>query len=304
MEQERFPLAHFVLCFFITIGEGYDLFIYGSVLPAISAEWGLSASSAGLIGSSGMLGIAIGSIGFGRLADRLDRKKTLLICIMLLSGFTVACGFAKFLKAVKRFPLEWRPSRVRLMDVGKRRNHFLFWIACFMTMILIFGLATWLPELMLRSGKSLYSSLGFPIFLNVGSIAGTILFVFLARRGMEARRLLIVLYFIGAISICAFAGPFPLAILHLVVMVTGACTYGVQNIVNAYVSGYYPEEVRSTGLGLCLGWGRIGAVAGSALWGILLEFELPVQMTFLIFSFPAILGGLAFSAIGERSERR
>ena len=51
----------------------------------------------------------------------------------------------------------------------------------------------------------------------------------------------------------------------LLVAITGACTIGAQNIMNAYVSQYHPPFLRSTALGIASGVGRIGAILDQQL---------------------------------------
>ncbi|MDR1322466.1 MAG: hypothetical protein LBK56_13775 [Gracilibacteraceae bacterium] len=52
MGLTRFHKILFLLCFLVTTGEGYNIFLYGAVLPLLAAEWGLSAAAAGMVGSS------------------------------------------------------------------------------------------------------------------------------------------------------------------------------------------------------------------------------------------------------------
>lgn len=62
----------------IWILEAFDIGIIAPVLFILKGEWQLSPSQTGLIGSAGTLGIVIGLLPAGRLADRFGRKTTLL----------------------------------------------------------------------------------------------------------------------------------------------------------------------------------------------------------------------------------
>ncbi|MDH4566496.1 aromatic acid/H+ symport family MFS transporter [Pseudomonas sp. BN414] len=81
-------------CALIIIFDGYDLVIYGVVLPALMQTWGLSALQAGLLGSCALVGMMFGALFFGPLSDRVGRRKTIMTCVVLFSGFTVVNGFA------------------------------------------------------------------------------------------------------------------------------------------------------------------------------------------------------------------
>ena len=58
----------------------------------------------------------------------------------------------------------------------------LFWVIAFLGLLLIYGINTWLPEIMRKSGYSLGSALSFLLVLNVGAIAGALLAGALADR--------------------------------------------------------------------------------------------------------------------------
>jgi len=82
------------LCALLLIFDGYDLFIYGVVLPVIMQEWGLTPLQAGALGSYALFGMMFGALIFGTLADSIGRKKGIAICFLLFSTATVLNGFA------------------------------------------------------------------------------------------------------------------------------------------------------------------------------------------------------------------
>ena len=81
-------------CTLIIIFDGYDLVIYGVVLPILMKQWQLSPQIAGLLGSSALFGMMFGAMGFGMLSDRIGRKKVILVCLTLFSVTTAINGFA------------------------------------------------------------------------------------------------------------------------------------------------------------------------------------------------------------------
>ncbi|MGY2258562.1 MFS transporter [Pseudomonas sp. SDO55104_S430] len=80
-------------CFLLLIFDGYDLFIYGAVLPVLMQQWGLSPLEAGALGSYALFGMMLGAVGFGTLADQIGRKKGIAVCCLLFSCATLANGF-------------------------------------------------------------------------------------------------------------------------------------------------------------------------------------------------------------------
>lgn len=97
IDNARFTNFHWMvmsLCALLLIFDGYDLFIYGVVLPVLMKEWGLTPLQAGALGSYALFGMMFGALAFGSLADKIGRKKGIAICFVLFSGSTVLNGFA------------------------------------------------------------------------------------------------------------------------------------------------------------------------------------------------------------------
>ena len=97
IDDARFNRFHWLvmgLCALLLIFDGYDLFIYGVVLPVIMEEWGLTPLEAGALGSYALFGMMFGALVFGTLADHIGRKKGIIICFLLFSVATVLNGFA------------------------------------------------------------------------------------------------------------------------------------------------------------------------------------------------------------------
>ena len=76
--------------------EGYDLGVYGSVLPLLTADRGLgmTTAAAGLVGSAVFCGMLVGGLTVGRLAARLTQLRVLRWGILVFSGAMLAAGLA------------------------------------------------------------------------------------------------------------------------------------------------------------------------------------------------------------------
>jgi MFS family permease len=81
--------------------------LYSIVLATLMREFGMTKSTAGLLNSLTLVASAIGSFGFGLLADRVGRRRMLSASIWTYSLFTFACGFSTSITmlAVFRFLL-------------------------------------------------------------------------------------------------------------------------------------------------------------------------------------------------------
>lgn len=84
------------LCFTAVVLDGYDLIIYGAVVPSLLSypEWHLSAEQAGAYGSYALIGMLIGAVSSGLITDVLGRRKLMLICTTWFSIGTALCALA------------------------------------------------------------------------------------------------------------------------------------------------------------------------------------------------------------------
>jgi MFS family permease len=74
--------------------DAFDVMLYSIVLATLMREFGMTKSTAGLLNSLTLIASAIGSFGFGILADRVGRRRMLSASIWTYSLFTFACGFS------------------------------------------------------------------------------------------------------------------------------------------------------------------------------------------------------------------
>jgi len=80
IDNARFTPFHWMVmawCGLLLIFDGYDLFIYGVVLPVIMKEWGLTPLQAGALGSYALFGMMFGALAFGSLATASGARRAL-----------------------------------------------------------------------------------------------------------------------------------------------------------------------------------------------------------------------------------
>lgn len=79
--------------------DGYDLVVYGTVLPTLMADPGqigqLSAGQAGTLGSYALVGVLVGALSAGAVSDRIGRRKVVLVSITWFSLGMAATAFAQ-----------------------------------------------------------------------------------------------------------------------------------------------------------------------------------------------------------------
>jgi MFS transporter, PHS family, inorganic phosphate transporter len=74
--------------------DAYDLFIIGVVLAILKPLWHLSALEISLLGSTSLIAAAVGSLLFGRLADRVGRHAIFSYTLVVLALGAIASAFS------------------------------------------------------------------------------------------------------------------------------------------------------------------------------------------------------------------
>ncbi|MEV0398484.1 MFS transporter [Actinoallomurus sp. NPDC050550] len=171
-------------------------------------------------------------------------------------------------------------------------------VAC--SFVLIFGMNTWLPQLMQAAHYPLGSSLTFLALLNLGATVGGLAIAILADRA-GSKGLIIACFVVAAGAIVGLSIKSSSAILYATVMIGGAGALGVQGLINVYIARTYPVYARASAVGVTLGIGRIGAIAGPTLGGWILAADFAPRWNFVLFAMPALLGAILTLAIGSKN---
>lgn len=133
---EALPVGRFHYKLLLVTGLGWlfdsmDTGLIAFILPVLAKEWSLAPGQMGLIGSIGLIGMALGAVVSGTIADRIGRKKVFTITVLLYSiasafcalswnyqsllvfRFLVGFGLGGELPVAATLVSEYAPSRVR-----------------------------------------------------------------------------------------------------------------------------------------------------------------------------------------------
>src|SRR5215471_144737 len=417
----RFQISVAVLCSAIAFMDGFDAQSMGYVAPALIASLHVTRIALGPLISIGLVGMMIGALTFGVLADRLGRKPVLVTCILmfgalslitatarsldtlrifrLLTGFglggampntialtseyvpkrlratavmTMFCGFSigaaagGFIAAalISRFgwqavfvvggsipllisiiAIAFLPESIRflLLKGGHQKKveqylarisprmriydeisageepavqkfavrelfaesragiTLLLWVMFFMTLLNLYFLQNWLPTVMSDAGIKVETAIMITTLFQIAGVVGTILLGRLMdRHNKSAFKILAAAYFGAAVSIFLIGeAGVSLAMLMCTVAAAGFCVVGGQTASNALAADFYPTSIRSTGIGWCLGIGRIGGIIGPITAGVLLSFGGGPRRVFWVAAIPALIGTVAAFAVGR-----
>ena len=80
--------------------DGFDGQMIGYAIPMIMKEWGVTRATFSIAVASGLVGMAIGSLSAGVLADKFGRKPVLVASVFLFGSSTMLIGFAPDVSAI------------------------------------------------------------------------------------------------------------------------------------------------------------------------------------------------------------
>ena len=172
----------------------------------------------------------------------------------------------------------------------------LFGAASFCGLLLVYGLNTWLPQIMRQAGYPLGSALTFLLVLNLGAIVGTVAASVFADR-FGPKPVTAAAFLLATACLVVLSQRVDTWLLLVAVAVAGLGSVGTQILVNGYVAVHYPTPVRATALGWALGVGRAGAIVGPLFGGWVLASGIGFEWNFYGFAVPALAGALLIALV-------
>ena len=146
----------------------------------------------------------------------------------------------------------------------------LLWIASFFTLLILYLLLNWLPQLMVGKGFNREQAMVIQMAFNGGSMVGGIVLGRLMDRGRRAL-ILFATYLGMAIALYALgAAPAVVVAAGAIAGAVGFFVVGGQFVLYGLYPGFYATPIRGTGAGAATAVGRVGAIAGPLLAGMLL----------------------------------
>lgn len=171
----------------------------------------------------------------------------------------------------------------------------LLWAASFCGLLLVYGVSTWLPQLMRASGYGLTSSVSFLLVINAGGILGMLVAGRTADR-FGPVRVSAIWFVLTAGGALLLREQMPVGLTYAVVFITGVWLFSAQVMVYAASNATYPVAERAAGLGWVTGVGRAGAIVGPWMGGAVLANG-TAGWGFTTFAAAGLLGALAIALV-------
>ncbi|MDR8763664.1 4-hydroxybenzoate transporter PcaK [Burkholderia multivorans] len=108
IDSQRFSGFHWtilVLCFLVVALDGFDTGAMGFIAPSLVQDWKISRDTLGPVLSAALVGLGVGALMAGPIADRIGRKAVLIGSVFFFGVWSVAAARATSMEALTVFRL-------------------------------------------------------------------------------------------------------------------------------------------------------------------------------------------------------
>jgi AAHS family 4-hydroxybenzoate transporter-like MFS transporter len=184
-----------------------------------------------------------------------------------------------------------------------RRVSLTIWVTAFLTLFAIFGLVSWIPNVMIERGESFGSSFSYGALMQATSFVGGLTLAMLADRGFAATpRLLGAWWIIGGVAVGTLVFVNSHAFNFVVVAVAGFCVIGAQHVLNNFTANSYETGFRASGVGMELGVGRVGGILGPYVIGLLQQVTGGPDAVFWAIGGAAVIAALVIGSLSMQGK--
>ena len=181
-------------------------------------------------------------------------------------------------------------SPLALLAPAYARNTVVIWVCAFLILFDIYGLAGWLPTVMAARGEGFATSFGYGALIQIMSLIGAFACGAIADRRGSRKRPLMIWWLTGGVAVLLLALVNGHLTNFVLIAAAGFFVIGGQFILNNFTAVAYPTALRATGVGMELGIGRIGAILGPTIGGVL-----DANAFFGAMAIASLLSGLAIT---------
>jgi AAHS family 4-hydroxybenzoate transporter-like MFS transporter len=176
-------------------------------------------------------------------------------------------------------------------------------MALLLSLLLTVFMVSWLPLVARTAGIDIKSSVLAVSAWNVGGIVGCYVIGRLRNRYGPVKPIALA-YGLGAVAVALLGrvGNSALELL-LAALVGGTLIVGAQMCIIGLSASFYDTSLRATGVGWSLGAGRVGAVMGPLIGGVLIAAGLSTPALFFVAALVSLAAALAVFAMGRAARQ-
>ncbi len=150
----------------------------------------------------------------------------------------------------------------------------------------------WLPSILVDKGYGIVNSFGYATIIVVAQLPGYFCASWLAKR-MKVKYVFSI-YMLGtAVGPIMFGQSTTAVMIVIAGCILSFFNLGAYGAIIALTPDLYESTIRGTMTGIAQGIGRIGAIIGPLLVGILMDHQIGVNIVFLIFMVSLVIGAIA-----------
>ncbi len=156
-----------------------------------------------------------------------------------------------------------------LLQVDRRRDTLALWGAFGFCLMAIYASFSWLPTMLVDSGRDLAEASRGLMYFNLGGVLTALFAAGLMTRFGSRRPLALMAFAAAVLSLLLLQGGMDHVsadLLLVLLALLGGCINGVQTTLYALASHLYPSSIRATGIGAASSIGRLGGIS-SAFFG-------------------------------------
>jgi AAHS family 4-hydroxybenzoate transporter-like MFS transporter len=196
-------------------------------------------------------------------------------------------------------------SRVAaLFAEGRAAGTLLLWTTLFLSLLLTYFLINWIPLIARQSGIGMSSAVLAVAAVNLGAIIGCLVIGRLSDWRGDPTAFISFGFALGALAIVLIGSSGQSsAWLLATTFLAGVFSVGAQMCTVAYCASFYDTGLRATGVGWAIGVGRVGAIVGPVVGGMLVGAGMPTTRLFLIVGVMSAGAALAVFGVGQHAPR-
>lgn len=164
------------------------------------------------------------------------------------------------------------------------------WTILFAAYWSAYFLINWIPTLFVNAGLSKEQGIFALTMYTLGGLAGAFVTGYISTR-INLTKLIAGQFFTSVLllGLWVIFKPDALKLLNIIVLVTGFAFSGGFTGLYAVIAQNYPSEIRTTGVGWAIGFGRIGAILSPIVAGVLVDYAWSMYDLFLFIAIPPVI---------------